>query len=182
MTASPSEIANDLGRIAEGDRVAFTRLYKATSVKLFGIVLRILKDRALGEEVLQEVYVKIWNRAGDFQPDRASPITWLATIARNRALDEIRRRMPDTDSDPDLLERIADPGATPVERLEANADIVRLNDCLDKLEPPRRDMVRLAYLDGHSRQELADRFGQPLNTVKTWLHRSLKQLKECLGT
>ena len=94
-----------LQRIAARDRPAFAMLYSATSAKLYGIVLRILKRRDIAEEVLQDVYVKIWERAGDFEAGRASPITWMATIARNRAIDEVRRRAPVSIEDaPEALE------------------------------------------------------------------------------
>lgn len=182
MLASAADLAAQLARVAEGDREAFARVYHATSPKLFGVVLRILRQREPAEEILQEVYVRIWERASDFEAGRASPITWMATIARNRAIDEVRRRKPGmTGLDAETLE-IADPGETPAEQLETGQSMQRLRNCLDALEERHRDMVRLAYLDGFSRQELAERFDQPVGTIKTWLHRSLKQLKDCLGS
>lgn len=183
MLASTADLARLLERVAEGDREAFARTYHATSPKLFGVILRILRDRERSEDILQEVYVRIWERACDFDAGRASPITWMATIARNRAIDEVRRRKPGSPSglDPEALQ-VADPGASPVERVEAGEALRELENCLDALDARHRDAVRLAYLDGCSRKELADRFGLPLGTIKTWLHRSLKQLKECLGS
>ena len=181
MQTTREDLEVMLARTAKGDRAAFESLYRATSVKLFGIVFRILRQRDTGEEILQEVYVRIWNRAGDFQPGRASPITWMAAIARNRALDEARRRVPQIADGVDLPD-IADETPSAADRLEHGADLKRLETCLDGLEADRSAMVRLAYLDGLSRQALADRFGQPVDTIKTWLHRSLKQLKDCLGS
>ncbi|WPZ35532.1 sigma-70 family RNA polymerase sigma factor [Thalassobaculum sp. OXR-137] len=181
MLASGSDISELLARVAGGDRKAFALLYDATAPKLYGIVLRILRRRDEADEVAQDVYVKIWQRAGDFDPSRASPITWMATIARNRALDEVRRARPVTVSDDIALERAADPAPSALAAAEAGEDRARLDRCLDLLEGDRARLVRLAYLDGLSRQELADRFGQPVGTVKTWLHRSLKQLKDCLA-
>ncbi|WP_028796142.1 sigma-70 family RNA polymerase sigma factor [Thalassobaculum salexigens] len=180
MLASSSDISRLLDRVAGGDRQAFADLYEATAPKLYGIILRILRRRDETDEVVQDVYVKIWQRAGDFDPARASPITWMATIARNRALDEVRRARVATVSDDIALERAADPARSALGDVEASEDRRRLEVCLDALEGERGSLVRLAYLDGLSRQDLADRFGQPVGTIKTWLHRSLKQLRDCL--
>src|SRR5262249_27424672 len=160
---------------------AFAALYRATSAKLYGIIVRILVRRDLADEVLQETYVKIWERAADFDPARASPITWMAAIARNRALNEVRRVRPGSIEDSPEALSVADPGELQLERLERTGELKRLAECLDGLEAERRQMVCLAYLEGLSRETLAARFGQPVGTVKTWLHRSLKQLKDCLG-
>lgn len=181
MLASSTDIAALLDRVAGGDRSAFAALYEATAPKLYGIVLRILRRRDVADEVVQDVYVKIWQRAGDFDPSRASPITWMATVARNRALDEARRVRVPTVSDDGAMERVPDPARSPLAQAAAAEDLRRLDGCIGELEAERGQMVRLAYLDGLSRQELADRFGQPVGTVKTWLHRSLKQLRDCLG-
>jgi len=180
MLSTSSDLEVLMSRIASGDRRAFASLYEATSAKLYGVVLRILRRRDIADEVLQETYVRIWNNAAAFDPARASPITWMVTIARNRALDEVRRVTPvSLDAAPEALE-IADGDMLASERLEIASDLARLKLCLDGLEPERRDVVRLAYLDGLSREELGQRFGHPPGTIKTWLHRSLKQLKACL--
>ena len=181
MLASSSEISKLLARVAGGDRQAFAHLYDATAPKLYGIILRILRRRDEADEVVQDVDVKIWQRAGDFDPARASPITWMATIARNRALDEARRSRVATVSDDGILDRVPDPARSALGAVEAAEERRRLEICLDRLEGDRGSLVRLAYLDGLSRQDLADRFGQPVGTIKTWLHRSLKQLRDCLG-
>jgi RNA polymerase sigma-70 factor (ECF subfamily) len=181
MPSPEKDLTTLLSRVAARDREAFAQLYRATHLKLFGITLRILRRHELAEEILQEVYLRIWHRASDFLPSRGSPITWMATIARNRALDELRRRRPHHYNESGSVEEIRDARPTPSEQIETNDDLQRLEACLDKLDRPRRDAVRLAYLDGLSRKELAERFGQPLGTVKSWLHRSLKQLKDCLG-
>ena len=179
---SPQDLSSLLARVARRDRAAFAGVYQATSAKLFGIILRILKRRDLADEVLQEVYVKIWERAADFDPRIASPITWMATIARNRALDEIRRKRPESIEDhPQLLDTPSDDDSA-LTNVMRGEDGKRLTDCLNRLEQPRRQMVVLAYCDGLSRDELAEKFGQPVNTVKTWLRRSLAQLKGCLSS
>lgn len=178
---SPQDIANLLAAVARKDREAFSALYSATSAKLYGTVLRILQRRDLADEVLQEVYVKIWDRAADYDASRASPVTWLATIARNRALDEARRKRPSSIEDhPELLD-VASDDESALARVMRGEDGKRLVDCLMQLDPQRRDMVVLAYCEGLSREELAEKYAQPVNTVKTWLRRSLATLKGCLG-
>jgi RNA polymerase sigma-70 factor, ECF subfamily len=180
MHTTPADLIQLLSRVGRRDRLAFAELYAATSAKLYGVVLRILKRRDLADEVLQEAYVKVWNNAATFDPSRASAITWMVTIARNRALDEVRKVRPvSLDSVPGLDE-IRDPQMLVSEQMERTADSLRLQACLDALEPLRREIVMLAYLEGVSREELGQRFGHPAATIKTWLHRSLKQLKTCL--
>lgn len=181
MPATSAELAQLLERVGNGDREAFAEVYSATAMKLFGIVSRILRRRELAEEVLQDVYLRIWERASDFDSARASPITWMATIARNRALDEIRRRQLNyVPVGEDILE-LPDPAKLASEQVELSEDLQRLEQCLGELDPDRRDAIRLAYLDGLSRNDLATRFSVPVGTVKTWLHRGLKQLKDCLA-
>ena len=171
-----------LGQTARGDRGAFAKLYAATSAKLFGTIVRILIRRDLAEEVLQEVYMRIWQRAGDFDPERASPISWMAAIARNRALDEVRRVKPVSIEDmPEVLE-LADPGELAITGIERYEDLQRLLSCLEELEPQKREIVLMAYYRGESREALSKRFGSPVSTIKTWLHRSLAHLRGCLGS
>lgn len=179
--ATTADLAHWLAKAAEGDRQAFAALYQATSAKLYGVALRILKRRDLADEVVQEAYVSIWKNASSFDPARASPITWMVAIVRNRALDEVRRVAPGRPlhETPEILD-IADDAMPVSDRLELADDVERLRQCLDALEPERREIVRLAYLDGLSREELGLRFGHPPGTIKTWLHRSLRQLKACL--
>ena len=171
-----------LALVSRRDRDAFAQLYAATSAKLYGVILRILRRRDLADEVLQEVYVKIWEHAGGFVPDRASPISWMATIARNRALDEIRRKVPLALEDMPAGFEVADTLPLASETLEHSQELQRLLACLDRLDPQKAEIVKLAYLTGLSRDDLANRFGHPTATIKTWLHRSLKQLKDCLGS
>lgn len=180
--SSTQDIAALLQRVARQDRAAFTEVYRATSAKLYGIVLRILHRRDIADEVLQEVYVKIWERAADYDPSRASPISWLAAIARNRALDEARRKRPASIEDhPEIMEFASD-DETALQAAMRGDDGRRLSECLARLEADRRQMVVLAYCEGLSRDELAAKYGQPVNTIKTWLRRSLAALKGCLGS
>jgi RNA polymerase sigma-70 factor (ECF subfamily) len=171
-----------LARVAKQDRNAFSALYAATSAKLFGVVWRILPAQDRAEDVLQDVYVKIWNRAASFDATKASPITWMATIARNRAIDEVRRRAPVSIEDAPQARDVAAEGLNPLEAAQQSAELRQLQDCLQGLEPERREIVLLAYYTGLSRDEIAQRFGHPVGTIKVWLHRSLAQLRKCLGS
>lgn len=183
MLSTSWELAAILKQVAERDQDAFETLYHATSAKMYGIVLRILSSRSLADEVLQEVYVRIWQHAGDFNPDKASPITWMAAIARNRALDEARRpihaaRPRDLDDLPEIPADLEDPLAGR-ERSDGFKDLLR---CLSLLDRERREILLLAYYRGMSRDDLARRFNHPTATIKTWLHRSLTQLRTCLAS
>ena len=167
--------------IAKGDEAAFERLYAATRAKLYGVVLRILRRQDLADEVIQECYVKIWSSAGRFNPALASPITWMVSIARNRAIDLVRKRgEASLEDEPQALEIAADT-PDPLARREMNEELKRLLGCVGKLEPERQRLVLLAYYNGWSREQLAAKFDTPVNTVKTWLRRSMLEIRECLG-
>lgn len=177
----PEDISDLIGRVALGDRAAFDRLYTATSAKLFGICLRVLKDRTDAEDVLQDAFVKIWNNAGRYRNTGYSPITWLVTIARNQAIDKLRSRKPDAE-ELSAVEELADTGATPELAVLQGGERDRLRQCLEQLSADRANAVRAAYMEGHSYQELAERMGQPINTIRTWLRRGLASLRECLSS
>lgn len=180
MSVANTKLEAALERVAKGDTAAFRCVYDATHMKLYGIVSRILDRRELADEVLQEVYVTIWQRAGEFDREIASPITWMATIARNRALDEARRRpMRSIEELPELLELPGDDN--PYATAEHNERAQQVHACLDKLGPDRKQIFLLAYFHGLTRDEIAVRIGRPTATVKTWLRRALAQLKDCLG-
>jgi RNA polymerase sigma-70 factor (ECF subfamily) len=179
---TPAELVSLLAAVANRDETAFEKLYAATSAKLYGVVLRILRRPELADEVMQEAYLKIWNGAAQFDASLASPITWMVAIARNRAIDLVRKKtdvsvedMPDA---PELAADVPDPLAV----RERSEDARRLLDCLARLEPEQRQLVLLAYYDGLSREQLAARFKRPVNTIKTWLRRSLLAVRECLGS
>jgi RNA polymerase sigma-70 factor (ECF subfamily) len=170
-------------RVAQHDREAFASLYQATSLKLFGIALRILKRRSWAEDVLQDVYIKVWERAADFDPSKGAVISWMATITRNRSLDEIRRGAHVVSSeDVGGVEDIASLEPLASETMERSEEHQRLTRCLNGIEEEKRKMVLLAYHYGTSREKLAEQFGRPVATIKTWLRRSLESLKECLST
>jgi RNA polymerase sigma factor (sigma-70 family) len=169
-----------LGRIALRDRRAFQDLYGLTAPKLLGVALRILRDRARAEDVLQEVYLRVWDKAGSFDPAAGRPMTWLITIARNRAIDVARqRREASIQEDDEERDRLAD---VPDPRVGGDAYEIaeELRRCLDRLDAMQRRCILEAYHDGYSREELALRFDRPVNTIKTWLHRSANVLRSCL--
>lgn len=174
------EIADLISRCALRDRNAFRLLYERTSAKLFGVTMRILKNRSDAEEAIQEVYVKIWQRADRYTPGTTSPISWLVAVARNHCLDILRARRPVTE-DIDAAFDIADDALTPEQATSASQERGKIDQCLQTLEADRAEAVRGAYLDGYSYEELAKRFSVPLNTMRTWLRRSLIRLKDCLA-
>jgi len=165
----------------EENRDAFRTVYRLTSAKLFGVCLRICGDRQAAEDVLSEVYMTVWKRAGAYEPGRASPISWLATIARNRAIDWRRsaRRAPSSplDEAPD----VADDAPSSVERMLLDEREARLHLCLDQLEDRQRSAIRTAFFDGLTYAELASRQAVPLGTMKSWVRRGLLRLRDCLG-
>lgn len=175
------EISYLIGRICLKDRQAFRRLYDATSAKLFAICLRMLGKREDAEEALQEIYVKIWQRAERFAVGETSAFAWLAAIARHHAIDLIRARRP-VASDIEEAYDIADPARDPEENSVLRSEGRRIDSCMERLEADRASAVRQAYVEGLSYDELASRHGVPLNTMKTWLRRSLLKLRECLGS
>lgn len=165
---------------ARRDFSAFRMLYDRTSAKLLAVALRIVRDRSLAEDVVQDAYLKVWQGAASYSPEVGRPMTWLITIARNRAIDVVRspRRILITQDDEgvSVLDAIADPRDRESEFVDADG----LRRCLGGLEPSQRECFLAAYHDGFSREELSARFGRPVNTIKTWLHRSAHSLRLCL--
>lgn len=171
-------VADLITKCAAADRSAFRQLYRDTSAKLMGVLLRILGERAEAEDALQEVYTRVWVRAGRYDPAKGRGMTWLIAIARNLAIDRLRAR-PAAASD-DGLDTVQDSSPRAETRLIAQGEARRMADCFATLEPDRADAVRGAYLNGLSYIDLAARHAVPLNTMRTWLRRSLLKLKECL--
>jgi RNA polymerase sigma-70 factor, ECF subfamily len=177
-----AELVGLLAAVAKGDRAAFERLYAATRAKLYGVVIRILRRSDLADEVLQESYLKIWSSAGQFDPAVASPITWMVSIARNRAIDILRKRTEvSIEEEQDAME-VAAETSDPLAGRELTEELKRLLACMGKLDGERQRLVLLAYYSGWSREQLAAKFGKPVNTIKTWLRRSLMEIRECLGS
>jgi RNA polymerase sigma-70 factor (ECF subfamily) len=179
---TPAELVWLMAGVARGDQAAFERLYVATRAKLFGVVLRILRRTDFAEEVIQEAYLKIWNNAGSFDAKLATPITWMVAIARNRALDVVRRKSEvSIEDEPEAMETAGEE-PNPLARQEMTDELKRLLGCLGQLDEERRRLVLLAYYGGWSREQLAVKFEAPANTIKTWLRRSLLEIRECLGS
>lgn len=168
-------------RIADGDRGAFEQLYHATAARLLGICLRVLPDRAEAEDVLQEVFVAVWRKAPQFDPSQSSAMTWLASIARHRAIDRLRATPSLAARQPvELAELEGDPDAAPAARAEADSERSRLDRCLEQLDARRRTLIRTAFFDGATYEDLARRTGSPLGSIKSWIRRGLLQLRACL--
>ena len=182
LTGTAEALAAHLAAVAGGDRAAFEQLYRATSSKLFGVCLRVLPDRDEAEDVLQEVYATVWRKAGQFDVARASAITWLAMIARNRAIDRLRTGPAPSRQTPIEVaeETLLDPSASPLNEAEAANDRARLDACMDQLDRRRRSLIRIAFFEGATYEELATRIGSPLGSVKSWIRRGLLQLRACL--
>jgi len=176
---TPKDISGLIARVALGDRAAFDLLYQGTSAKLFGVLLRLLNDRAEAEDALQEVYVRIWQRADRYSASGASAMSWLIAIARNHGIDRLRARK-DGHQDISQMPELEDKDPTPEMNAMASSERVQIDICLDELDSNRAQAVRGAYLEGYSYQELADQNKVPLNTMRTWLRRSLAKLRECL--
>jgi RNA polymerase sigma-70 factor (ECF subfamily) len=175
-----------LAACAGRDRAAFARLYGATSAKLFGVALRILRREDWAEEVLQDCYVNIWNHAANYSSGLSAPMTWMTSIVRNRCLDWLRRpnletRIEDEENGGNPVDAIPSEDPGPLEELSRISEARVLADCLARLEGKQRQAVMLAFFEGLSHPELAAHLRQPLGTVKTWVRRALMQLKACLG-
>jgi RNA polymerase sigma factor (sigma-70 family) len=182
------ELAQLLARSGLGDRQAFAQLYQRSSSHLFAVVLRIQRDRALAEDLLQDVYVAVWKAAAGFDAARSQPLTWLTAIARNRAIDSLRRAAAqpqtaprvgtDDDEAPDEGPPDEQPG--PLDLLQRASDQRELTRCMQDLSAPQRQSVALAFFDGLSHAEVASQLRQPLGTVKSWVRRALAALRSCL--
>ncbi len=175
------DIEEMIARIAMGDRQALSSLYAATSAKLFGVALRVLDDRHEAEDALQEIFVKVWHHADRYRSNGLSPMTWLITVARNHAIDRLRARRGSRSADLDELAEVPDLSATPEEAAITSSMRGRIGVCLKALPPDRAEAVCRAYLMGETYDDLARHYRVPLNTMRTWLRRSLLKLRECVG-
>ncbi len=170
-----------MARLADGDQSALQEIYEATSAKLFGICLRILGDRKEAEDALQDVYVNLWQRADRYDPTRASPISWLATFARNRAVDRLRTGKIRQGAVP-VEEAAPIPDAAPLaDSLLIDAEkTTQIHQCLETLEERQRGAIRSAFFDGRTYAQLAESADVPLGTMKSWVRRGLQKLRVCL--
>ena len=178
--AAPASLEALLGDVATGNRAAFRALYDTASGQLFAVALRVCGDRAMAEDALQDAFTEIWRRAEQFDPARGEGMAWMAIVTRNRSIDLIRRRgrSPDLDapSADEAFVAAIDPRAPP----DGGVDYLALLACLGQLDDTPREAILLAYYRGMTREELAERFDAPVNTVKTWLRRGLARLRACL--
>ncbi len=183
--------ADLLSRVALGDRVAFDTLYRQSSPHLLAVILRIQSHRAQAEDILQEVYINIWRSAQSFNPALSQASTWLGSVARNRAIDSLRRRQsePQTisssqvgldDDESDMLNDAPSNLPGPQALLEQAGEARQIQHCLKGLSGEQKHSLALAFYQGLSHAEVAEHLGQPLGTVKSWVRRGLQSLKSCL--
>jgi RNA polymerase sigma-70 factor (ECF subfamily) len=184
---TPAEqLAPLLAATAAGDQRAFRDLYTASSRHLFGLLLRMLKRRDWAEEALQDCYVKIWQKADTYAPDKGAPMTWLMTVARYRALDLLRMKRPEVElpdeEDAPPMTFAGESADDPQDRAVEAEGIGRLNRCMQGLADEQRRAVLMSYYEGYTHEELAQRLEAPLGTVKSWVRRGLAKLRDCLGS
>lgn len=183
MKSTPEQLAHLLARCALGDRHSFELLYRATSAQLFGLILRIVKQQDKANEILQEVYVKIWQRAGDYRVSKAAPLTWMGTVARNQAIDTLRRgnQQPNTVDEPiETFSSLAEQGPGPEDQTHEAHRNAALHHCLNQLQGQQKQALLLAYFQGLTHEELSVKLNSPIGTVKSWVRRGLQRLKQCL--
>ena len=182
---TPDALAALLARVAGEDAAALRSLYDLTSSKLFGVALRILVKREWAEEALQDAFVSIWRNAGDYRESLAAPMTWMAAIVRNRALDVLRRQKTSaagqTEWSESLDEVLAGPDPDPADTALLSQEARRLAICMARLDANQRQAVALAYMRDQSHSEIAEVLKVPLGTVKSWVRRGLEKLKTCMG-
>lgn len=187
MAADTSDALEPLiRRVAQRDAQAFRALYDATASRLLAIALRVLNDRGAAEDVLQEVFLGIWNRATSIPEPCRQPLAWLTTMVRNRAIDSMRRRRPEVplqwqgEDGEEHGYDVVDESAGPPEQMQAVQEDARLGHCLGRIDDEPRRALMLAYYEGLTHVEVAERLARPLGTVKAWVRRSLLSLQACL--
>ena len=180
--AARAALKTAIARVAQGDRGALEEVYRSTHRKLFGISYRILGDTKEAEDALQDVYLSLWRRAGSYDPERASPISWLATFARNRAVDRLRTGKVRRGAVPvEEAADIADDAPAADALLEDAEQSERIHGCIAELDETTRDHIRRAFFEGRTYAELAEATGTPLGTMKSRIRRGLARLKTCLS-
>jgi RNA polymerase sigma-70 factor (ECF subfamily) len=174
------DLAGLLASVASGDRAALRSLYARQSTRLFGIAMAILRDRSAAADALQDAFLRVWQRARQYDAERGPAAYWLSGIVRNAALDIARARGREVLSDdPNLGDEAVEPDT--LERLGAAQDAARLHACLSQLEPRNRETIVLAFVHGLSHPQVAERLSVPLGTVKSWIRRGLLSLRACLS-
>jgi len=175
-----ADIENYIALAALNNQQAFNQLYDATSAKLYSVCFKILNNAAHAEEAMQDAFIKIWRGASKYQTNGLSPMTWLITIARNTAIDKLRSLGSHSHS-AEALEGLEDTAKNPEAESVADSEKAQIALCLEELEEDKAEAVRGAYLQGASYSELAQKYAVPVNTMRTWLRRSLLKLKGCLS-
>ena len=168
---------------ANGDQTALARLYDSTNRVVFGLILRILQDRAGAEDVLLDVYLHVWRKGATYSMNKGTPLGWLLTIARSRAIDALRSRTTRANAQQSPLENaevIADPSPDPERNSAISQRRVFVQRCLQDLPPEQREVIELAFFSGLSQQEMANSLGQPLGTIKTRVRLGMARLRESL--
>ena len=169
-------------RVADGDQAAFARLYDMLSPRAFGLILRVLVDRSQSEEVLQEVFLEIWQSAARFAPNKGQGRSWVLTIAHRRAVDRVRSAQASTDRDVRAGFRDMDVAHDGVaEEVELRIEGQRVSEALATLPDPQREAITLAYFGGYSQSEIAALVGAPLGTIKTRMRDGLSRLRVEMG-
>jgi RNA polymerase sigma-70 factor (ECF subfamily) len=181
MPIEPEQLRIWLAAAGQQDAAAFRALYDASAPKLFGFALRILRHRELAEEALQEGFVSIWHSAAHYQSGLAAPLTWMAAIVRNKALDILRRTHDTVELDVTMDALLRDDASTPAEASEMSSDARALAGCMARLENLHRLAIGLAFFHDLSHSEVAQRMSLPVGTVKTWIRRGMEKLKLCLA-
>jgi RNA polymerase sigma-70 factor (ECF subfamily) len=168
--------------VARGDQRAFEELYGLVSGPVFGLVRRVVRDQAQSEEVAQEVLLELWRSAARFDPGRGSALSWILTLAHRRAVDRVRSARAAGEREQRAARRAHHPAFDQVtEEVEAGLEREWVRRCLDRLTALQRQSVTLAYYEGYTYREVADRLSLPLGTVKTRMRDGLIRLRECLG-
>lgn len=187
MTLDPDAFLMSLiDRVAGRDEAALKQLYDATSSRLYGLSLRVVRNPEWAEDALQEAFLQIWRSAGEYRASLSPPMAWLGLIVRSRSLDVLRRHKASRDDltdplDGTVADSVADDSPTPMDISQASQQAWALHQCLRKLESKQREVVSLAYLRDLSHGELAQQLSLPLGTVKTWIRRGLDQLRQCMS-
>lgn len=172
-----------LVRCSKQDQLAFKQLYKQASPKLYSLALRLMQKPELAEDVLQESFIKIWQKADTYNVQKGKALTWMATVTRNKALDKLRSlklKSREMHSQYEGLE-FASADLEPDHQEDLSQDMQRLRECLKQLQPAQRECILLSYYYGHSHQELSEKLDKPLGTVKAWIRRGLETLRPCLS-
>lgn len=174
------ELIGLLGAISHQDRIAFERLYQKVAGRMFGLCRRLTGHRELAEEALQEAFIRIWHNASEYHSERGSPVSWMMTIARYRALDLIRARQVRRASGEEELEQVEDEREGPLDASLKMDGSKALTGCIEELSPSQKDSILLSYYRGFTHEELATVMSTPVGTVKSWVRRGLLALKRCL--